>query len=66
MVGIDTITLTFSPTDIIIGDTGRFTPNAATVLGADARGMGGNKYISALASAIQHDKKLLPTAICLM
>jgi hypothetical protein len=47
MVGIDTITLTLAPTDIIIGDTARFTPNAATVLGADARNMGQNKYISA-------------------
>ncbi len=47
MVGIDTITLTLAPTDIIIGDTNRFTPNAATVLGADARNMGMNKYISA-------------------
>jgi hypothetical protein len=47
MVGIDTITLTLSPTDIIIGETARFTPNAATVLGADARNMGQNKYISA-------------------
>lgn len=47
MVGIDTITLTFSPTDIIIGNTQRFTPNATTVLNADARNMGSNKYISA-------------------
>jgi hypothetical protein len=47
MVGIDTITLTLAPTDVIIGDTARFTPNAATVLNADARNMGKGKYISA-------------------
>jgi hypothetical protein len=47
MVGIDTITLTLSLTDVIISDPSRFTPNARTVLNADARNMGKGKYIAA-------------------